>query len=198
MRGRVVARWVAAAALVALVGGCGGGEPSPTPSTTSSPSVSGSPSTSASSGSPTPSAKASVDLPEAARAHTSDGAIEFAKFYAKILSDAYVHADDGPIRELSDPSCEACSGYADAVASAADQGMRMLSSRVKVASAQLSSTYTEADVTVDVIGVEQAGKVVNANGQVVQEIPETPLYLRVQAKWTDGGWRAAQIWTVTS
>src|SRR6476620_8216686 len=101
---------VSAAAAVLLSGCSDGGGAQPGPSrggptssaTTSTSTASTSPTTTAS-----PSGTASVAVPAAARAHTREGALAFAKFYYEIWGDSQYRADSSGLRQLSTENCVA-------------------------------------------------------------------------------------------
>lgn len=163
----------------------------PTPSDSSPPVT---PTPSVTSVSPTPSP--SVSVPEAARAHTQEGGIEFATFYATEASDAYFTQDASTLRGLALGSCTGCLGIADAVDRYRDGDVHVRERRLTLVGAQASSPFAESGFDVDVIGTESASAVVNSSGTMVQDAPEAQLYVRVTLVWTDNAWRVAQLASV--
>ncbi len=179
---------LAAAALG--VGGCSGGsDPAPSDSTTSAV-----PTPTVTSVSPTPSP--SVSVPDAARAQTPEGAVEFAKFYVQEASDAYVTADAAVVRELALPQCSGCEVIAGIVDQFRARGAHVREPRLQLEGAQLSSVFAPEGTDVDVVGKELASEAIDSSGTVVQSMPEERTYLRVSLVWGQTGWAVAQVASV--
>ncbi|MBP6997758.1 MAG: hypothetical protein KBB39_16615 [Phycicoccus sp.] len=193
-RGRLRYRYAVGAVAVAWmlgVAGCSGGsDPAPSDSTTSAV-----PTPTVTSVSPTPSP--SVSVPEAARAHTQEGGIEFAKYYATLMSDSYTVPSSAEVRALSLDTCGACDVIIESLDDYVRDGYRVRESRIELEGAQLSSAYTDAEFTVDVLGREKATDIVDMSGKVIKPVPETTVRLRLKVEWTADGWRTAGAWTLT-
>lgn len=188
---RVVA--LASAAVVALLvsTACSGGEePDPTPS----PTVTKSPSPSVSeSSSPSPSASATIEIPEAARAHTPEGGIEFAKF-AVLQGGHALHENNASLfMALTLPECRGCAGIRDAVESQRAEGRRHAEQRISIIGAQLFSPPTATTLEIDLLGTEAAVDVVDANGEVVDHLAEEVLRVRIGLIWVESGWKLGEI-----
>ena len=150
-------------------------------------------------GSPSPSLSASaspgptVSVPEAARAQTQEGGIEFAKFYATLLSDSVAVPDSTALQALSVPDCAGCQTIINDVDEYVRGGFRLVDPRAQLIGAQASSPYDAAQFSVDVLGKQVAGTVIDANGQVAKELDEVRLHLRITVLWTEAGWRALDV-----
>lgn len=95
----------------------------PYPVRTATSSVSRTPSsTSPTSSSTSPSPTPSMAVPTPARAHTDEGAVAFATYFALQADEAYVSGDVTTIRALSSKSCEGCAVTITSVERNARQG----------------------------------------------------------------------------
>lgn len=196
--------WARGWGAVALIGavavglsGCSperGTEPPPSPSVSGSSSSSSSSSGSGSaSGSASPTPSASIEVPEAARAHTTEGGIEFAKFAVMQASRALQSNDAAIFDQLTLDSCSGCGAVAEGVEAQKSAGETVQIARAEISGAQLFAPETDRGLEVDVIGVERATDVRDSAGKVVRSLPEAPLRMRVAVSWTDGRWWVAQM-----
>lgn len=112
-------RLLTTAALLATLAlsGCSGDGEATTPTPTPSPSVT-SPTASPS---PTPPA-----LPDAARAHTPEGAEAFVRHFWEVVDYASTNLDPEAIKTLIEPGCTGCFGGHDAIAEVRDGGGRLI------------------------------------------------------------------------
>lgn len=181
---------VAVAAMLGVAGCSGGSDPAPSDSPTTAV-----PTPSVTSVSPTPSP--SVSVPEAARAHTQEGGIEFAKYYVTELGKAQSAPDATVIDALTLSDCAGCGLISKTVHEYVAGGYRIRDSRLTVDGAQASSVVTDIGFDIDVLGTERASVLLDSTGSVVRETPEARLWLRVGVQWTDQGWRVARLDSVT-
>lgn len=179
---------------VVLAGCTGGSDPKPSGSSGSA-SVSPSGSTS-SSGSASASPSPSVSVPEAARAHTQEGGIEFAKYYATLLSDGFTVPSSAEVSAHSLAECGGCKAMTSAIDEYVKGNYRVRDSRIEITAAQLSSVYTDNEFNADVVGREKASVIVDAAGVTIKDVPETSMYLRLLIVWTDAGWAVSDLRTV--
>ncbi|MBD3783246.1 MAG: hypothetical protein IE926_09885 [Micrococcales bacterium] len=172
--------------------GCdsGGDDPvvSPTPtasSTSASPSASSSPS-------PTPSSTG-PDIPAAARQKTNAGAEAFVRFFFDQFNVAWTQPQPGLIKALSDPACQFCAK--------AESTAQYLN-----AHAQRYQSVPSTLLTVDVFGgaptgqqfteihlVQNAAKIVDSAGKVVDTDPRLDKRYYVTLKWAGDGWRLLEL-----
>ena len=194
--------WARGWGAVALIGavavglsGCSperGTEPPPSPSVSGSSSSSSSSSGSGSaSGSASPTPSASIEVPEAARANTQEGAVAFARWYVEAGSQAFVDWDANVIEGFAEPGCTVCAGLAKSAREWQAQGHRTPTRRYQFESSQVGPT--QGGYIVDLAGKEQATKVLDGGGNVVIEYPEKPTFLRVTLRWGASSWRVVQV-----
>lgn len=189
---------------VGLVGCTSGGDTQPSPSVSGGSAVSGSASPSASgsgsgsssgsaSGSPSASASASVQVPEAARANTPEGATEFAKFFIEAGSQAHVDWDTSVVEGFSATSCTTCAALVQGVRQMKAKGQHNQDRRYRYASSQVGAGTSPGLFVVDLLGEDQATRVIGADGSVVEELPATQTALRLNVRHTGSAFQVDQV-----
>jgi len=198
---RAVIVTVSAAAAVLLSGCSDGAGAQPGPSSGGPPSH---PATSTSTGSASPattsspSGTASVAVPAAARAHTKEGALAFAKFYYEMLGDSQYRADSSGLRQLSTESCVACQAFARKADSMRARGQHLDSRSLQIAGAQVTPASVQNGFIVDVLGDDRPSKVLSQDGSVVSASQGAKLTFRTQVLWTSGAWKVSDSKLVKS
>lgn len=182
---------VRSAALVPLVllllGGCTGGGaealPSPLPPAPS-PSVSASP--------------AALVVPPEARPATAEGASQFARFYLKVLSEAFVSGDVTQLQAISHPDCGTCSEFIKLTKADAAAGKQYEGGAFSPISAEATASAAGDDL-VDVFYSRAASTTRDASGAVLKRGPGTKRELlqmravRVADRWLARGIRFPEI-----
>lgn len=188
----------AATAATLLLAGCNGGDddPTPTPSPTSSSTQSPSPS-----GSATPTANPSspstttLPMPQAAKAHTEDGAEEFAKFYALAADAAYVSGDPAQLNSSGADDCVGCIALEEGVKAQSADGTKQVSPAVQVVRA-VAAVPPEPNPDlyyVDVSMVVREVEVKDPAGNVVSTTTAGKPIWRVTVTWISGGWNVSAV-----
>lgn len=137
-----------------------------------------------------------MDIPEAARAHTEAGAIEFTKVAVTMAGKSFAENDSAPFMSLTDPGCKGCTAVATEIANQVASDRHPAEPRITIDDVQLFSPYTGDRVEVDVLGKEKATTMVNSAGKVVGQLDEAVLRLRLGLLWTEGGWRVGEMMVV--
>lgn len=209
--GRSWAGCAAAMSAALLLGGCSGGSGSDagssaaTPSSSASEVVASSPAASTSetpsepaSSSATSSASASgtaagaAGVPEAARQHTEDGAVAFAKYYVSLLNSTGLKPTTGVLPPLALSSCKTCANYEGNVRWLKKNELR---NSANAATVEFSRSLSSAPTfTVETVVTQNAIDVVTDSGSPRKSYNlEEHLGLVFDLRWTAEGWRIATI-----
>lgn len=177
---RIAAVTVSATALFALAG-CGGDDPLEPAASTETPSAA-----------PEKAADVRLEIPEAARANTAEGGVEFTKFYFDQVNEAFATGEYLPLVKITSSSCIVCrqtiGDIAFAWARGSIEGGRFTLKDVKSVKESgdlhsLSFTYDE----------DAYSELDHKGGTVWKAEAKKDLPTVVQIKWSDGGWQMAQL-----
>jgi hypothetical protein len=137
---------LAIAILAVTLAACGTDpvEPPPTPTSTtpSAPTT-----TDSTTGTPTPTPPV---MPEAAKAHTADGAKAFVVYYWQVVDYAQQTLDVTTLRALALPTCVGCRGGVKAIATIAKENGRLVGGSDSVAVSSISSFNAGEPAVLDV------------------------------------------------
>ena len=197
--GRVLTGYATArfAALVTagmlVLAGCTGANADPTPSgsaaSSGSPTPSSSPTSPSTATATSPSGTATVTLPAAARVHTKEGAIAFARFYYGVLSDSQYRADSSQLRQLSAEGCVACQAFVQKADDMRRRGHHLDSRSLIIDEAFVTPTTIRNGFVVDVLADDRPSRVLTQDGSVVSESQGAKLTFRTHVVWISGGWK---------
>lgn len=160
---------------------CTGGEPIAAPATL--PPVSS-----------TPSSSAAPGVPESARAATPDGAAAFARYYLRVVDEAWAKGQPERLEELSAVGCDTCDNFIRVATENRDQRLTYEGGQTSVLSAE-ATLDQPGDAVVDVLFSKSASATRDSRGS---EVGRSPAQKRVFAQMRvvadpATGWRARAI-----
>jgi len=181
---------------VSLLGACTSPPATDPPSSTTTTDAQVSPTNSTSLPSTTPGSQSTTSsgeagVPEAAKANTPQGAEAFTKYFGGIVNAAFVDQREVELQPLVLPECKSCSGISASIVSYRQKNQRFVGQYLNVTSAVFSSELsgiTKVLASTDQLG----GKVMDANGQVVETASPSKGNVSFQLKF-DGGWRVLEM-----
>lgn len=151
-------------------------------------SPSGSPSAASQTGASAPA------LPEAARAHTRDGGIEFVKYWFAALTYAARTGDTATLAEATSPDCENCQATMSTIRSAYDAGGRTLGGEYLVRGVTTDSFFTLAHPVFGTNIDRTAQVTVDRNGTERNVAPTLSFAsCQIILEWTDNRWRVLEV-----
>ncbi|WP_432491383.1 DUF6318 family protein [Kineococcus gypseus] len=131
-----------------------------------------------------------------AAAFTEDDAIAFAGHYLRVLTHARATGDSNAVREISEPDCHACDYDARLIDAAVEQGITFENDRMSFRSARIEAWDTEQKAVEIMLEMHAtASQLVNADGSIHQETPETNFSGLMQLKYHDARW---WVWEMPS
>lgn len=134
---------------------------------------------------------AALVIPDAAKAHTKDGAKAFVKFYWETLDQLDAAPKVGVLEQLAAPDCRSCISQRNTIATMVRDG-----SHIDAASPHLSNVAIRSDSTNDSIIVTfdqtapPAAKV-SADGKRTT-LPKTSLKVAARADWVGNAWKLGE------
>lgn len=147
---------------------------------------------------PTPSTSASFtypsDVPAAAQADTTAGAIAFTRYVVNRINTAYTSGQPGLIRAVSTARCARCASFEATIAELASRSRHTVSAPMRVKDVSPGrEAHLAGQTVVDVLYQMQAVKIVDAAGTTTGTVsPEQGIY--VVALIRDGSvWKIDQI-----
>lgn len=134
---------------------------------------------------------AAVVIPDAAKAHTKDGAKAFVKFYWETLDQLDAAPKVGVLEQLAASDCQSCISQRNTIASMVRDG-----SHIDAASPHLSNVSIRSDSTNDSVIVTfhqtaPPATKVSANGKRAI-LPKTSLKVAARADWVGNTWRLGE------
>lgn len=191
---RVRGASAAVLAVALLTAGCSGGSDPATSSTSKRPTSSSTSSSPSSSSSSSPSATSSttsaapVDLPAAAKAHTTKGAEAFARYYTESIGHGLLTADSGTLQALSSPDCVACQGLIELVDGYKRKQQHADKQAMAVGYTKVDPRSTRDRVIVDVLADDAAYNIVRDDGTKVAAVKGEKFDLRYTVAWRANRW----------
>ncbi|WP_040883397.1 DUF6318 family protein [Janibacter sp. HTCC2649] len=134
-------------------------------------------------------------MPQAARAHTENGAEEFAKYYALLADAAYVSGDTDQLNKAGTDDCVGCIALEEGVKDQSAGGSRQVSPAVQVERA-VAAVPPEPNPDlyyVDVAMVVREVEVKNPTGEVVSTTTAGKPTWRVTVGWAAAGWIVSAV-----
>jgi hypothetical protein len=180
---RLLAAVTVSAAAVLSLAACGGGDDPLEPAAKNEES---------STPTPTKAADVALEVPEAARAKTTEGAIEFTKFYFAQVNEAFATGEYLPLVKITSSSCIVCRQTIGDIAFAWARGsIKGGAFTLKdVTSVKESGDLHSLSFSYD----EEAYSELDHKGSTVWEAEaKKGLPTVVQIKWVDGAWQMAQL-----
>ncbi len=192
---------LATAALIAVAGCTGDAKPTVTISTTSPASSTTSTSESTTgSGSTTPSTSASTtaaadpNVPAAAGAETTEGAIAFTTHFFGLVNQAWTRPEARLLPPLFTAACTSCQNFEDNAEKYVREGTRYNKTPLEVIEVSPHGPPVKgARQTIDVVVNQVAASVVDANGKSVSDIKEQRGVFVAELLWMDTGWKLTSI-----
>jgi hypothetical protein len=175
-----------------LLTGCGGPTPEPSaPTTASSPRTT---SAAPTPNSPTPATPTKdPNIPAAALAHTSAGAEAFVRYFYSQLNLAWSKPQAGLISRLSETTCKTCANFEREATKSVTKDERVVGQSIILGTVKTSDVTNPDKLTVVTIGHQPKTVVVNAKGNIVQELKQERVRTSVTVQWVDKAWRLREI-----
>lgn len=134
-------------------------------------------------------------VPDAAKAHTHEGAKAFVQFYWEMLGKVDAHPQTGVIERFAAPSCTSCARQEENLA------YLVRSKAVVVTKNAASGPYSvRSDSTRDAVIVQftysDAGTSHVQGGRSIETFPAMNTLTETRADWTSEGWRVGAIGNV--
>lgn len=120
-----------------------------------------------------PSPDGSTSIPSSATAATADGATAYARYYLRLVSDAFATAEAAQLIAASSEDCEGCQAIIDSVQTLAPQGRHREGGEYLIREV-VAPPVVNGDVVVLVTYERALGRIVNAEGLVVESAPAVP------------------------
>lgn len=158
-------------------------------SATSSPAPQSGAATATSSRSrPTSSATAGYPVPEAAQAHTHEGAKAFVRFYWETLERLGKQPQTDVLPRLAAPECKACGKQEEAVKELVAKRAHLSGVEVTLSDVQVHPSSTADAVVLTFRQDDSAGTRVSP-GRPTSQVPADHLLGAARVEWVGGGWR---------
>jgi hypothetical protein len=105
-------------------------------------------------------------LPQAAKQHTSAGALRFAEYFVHALDWSFATNDAYLLHQVSSSSCHACARYISSLESLEPTGKKLLGSRITIESERVTSGdfKVRSDFVVEFVLNDQAAVLVDQSG----------------------------------
>ncbi|PRY52476.1 hypothetical protein BCF74_1335 [Knoellia remsis] len=132
-------------------------------------------------------------VPDAAKAHTEAGAIEFAKFVVNQADLAYVNVDDSVIKTLSGPSCEGCDVTIKGVADQKAAGERQVAPSLTILATNVLPSQNPDAYDVQVQVRSEKVDIVDTKGKTVNSTQAGKGVYRVATRWDGKQWTVADM-----
>ena len=191
------------AAAAVVVAGCTG-DPTPPPAGAATPpasSTSTSPTpTTSSATSTTPTASttstAAIDpnIPPAAKAQTTDGAIAFTKYYYTLINQAWTKPQSGLLTPGSTANCKTCQGFEEDAARYVRGGTHYDRTPLEILEVSPYGPPTPGDRQLVAVTAHQVtANVVDSTGKSVESIKEVRGVFVVDVRWHGTAWKINSI-----
>ena len=188
---------------VLAVAGCTG-NPTPTSTATSSTTSTGSPTTSTpttSSAAPTtPETSATTttaidpNIPPAAKAQTTDGAIAFTTYFFGMVNTSWTKPESGRLPALFTPTCSSCQNFEDNAVKYVRENTRYNKTPLEILEVSSHGPAVEGPKqTVDAVVHQVAASVVDASGKSVSTAEERRGIFVSDLVWQGDGWKLTSI-----
>lgn len=170
---------------------------SPLPGDSTTSSSSSATSSTSSSSSSTKGGDAAPELPAAAKKHTKEGAVAFAKFYWEETGRAQESGDTNGLSELISPDCTVCHSLIDDIDKDHDKGIHADRSPTKVTLALIATTTDgKSDEAATLNVTDQAHNFVDG-AEAVGHVKETKYKSIVYVDWDEGSWVVVDTFIIT-
>ena len=191
---------------VLAVAGCTG-NPTPTPggsstppaaSTTSASTTSSATPTATSATSTTTSAPSTAatdpNVPAAARAQTTDGAIAFTKYFFDLVNTSWTKPESGRLPALFTPTCSSCQNFENNAAKYVRENTRYNKTPLEILEVSSHGPAVEGPKqTVDAVVHQVPASVVDASGKSVSNAEERRGIFVSDLVWQGDGWKLTSI-----
>lgn len=131
---------------------------------------------------------AAVVIPDAAKAHTKDGAKAFVKFYWETLDVLAAKPQPDALRYLSQPSCATCQLQITGLSDLLREGAHIETNQRRLDHWAVRADSVEDSVVVTFRQSDRGNFKMGADGSRKQFAPNN-LGVAARADWTAGGWR---------
>lgn len=169
--------------------------PLPGDSTTSSSSSSTSPASSSSTS--TKGGDAAPELPAAAKKHTQEGAVAFAKYYWEESGRAQETGDTKGLTGLMSPDCTVCQSLVDDIDQDLAKGIHADRNPTRVTSASIAPTTDgKSDEAASLEITDQAHNFVDGS-KPVGHVKEVSYKGIVYVDWEEGSWVVVDTFVIT-
>ena len=201
-RGRALGRWATACCAAVVLTGCSGesgpaassGDVAPSDiSRIASGNASSSKTTSApsSTSSNTNGQSRELVVPDAAKAHTHEGAKAYARFYLETLGSLDRTPRTGVIPKLSTSACTSCAKQEETIASFVKTSKRVETKDFKIGSTTVRPDSTEDSVVVQVRHSD-GGATEFTRGKKTANFPPTNSHVEVRTDWDGRSWKVGE------
>ena len=199
-RRRVVGRWATACCAALVLAGCSGESAPAASSGDVAPSdmsriASGNGSTSTSKGTKSSAVSTSLSapadrfaMPEAAKAHTHEGAKAFVKFYWQTLNALDRAPQEGVLPRFGASDCESCRLQEKAGKKLVAEGARIESKNARYSNFQVRKDSTPDSVIVTFVQEDDGSTRIEANG-ARKVLPPVKLAVAARADWNGAEWK---------
>jgi hypothetical protein len=132
-------------------------------------------------------------IPKAARAHTPQGAEAFARFYLEQVNKAWMVPDPELIRPYALESCKTCANFVGSAEWLRDHQSRYDAEPTSVGASVVLPESTENQVKVRVLQAQEASRILNSDGAVVERFPHVSGQSEVALAWRTSSWRVQYV-----
>lgn len=140
-----------------------------------------------------------TDIPDVAKANTTEGAVAFVTYYMEQVNAAHTGPKPGLLPPLAQAGCKACKGVEAVIVYLADHGQRY--DQPAVAMKQVAPDADDGLISgvriIDAIGHQNAARVVDATGAVIGTTPTKDIMLVFTVAYSDGRWFVNEYQTGT-
>lgn len=170
--------------------------PLPGDSTTSSSSSATSSTSSSSSG--TKGGDTAPELPAAAKKHTKEGAVAFAKFYWDEGGEALKSGNTKMLSALSDGQCEVCQTYIDGIDKDAKKGLHADINPTQIGNSKVTDqTEERSDFVVTLEANDKQYNLVDPQGKSTGQADPVVYDIQIYVDWKGSRWAVVDTFMFT-
>lgn len=171
---------------------------SPLPGDSTTSSSSSSTSSTSSSSTSTKGGDAAPELPAAAKKHTKDGAVAFAKFYWDEGGEALKSGDTKTISALSANECKVCQTYIDGIEKDAKKGLHADINPTQIGTSKVTEqTENRADYVVTLEANDKRYHLVDSQGKSTGQADPVAYDIQIYVDWEGSRWKVVDTFMFT-
>lgn len=137
-------------------------------------------------------------MPAAAKEHTQEGAVAFAKYYWNEGGEALKSGDTSLLHDLSSKDCDVCHAYIDSIDADTAKGLHANINPSQIGASKVTDeTEGKSDQVVTLEVTDRTYRQVNKEGEAVAQADAVDYDILIYVDWVDARWSVVDTFMFT-